>query len=501
MKLPLPDAAQLRSVADDLGLNFTEQDVDTYLRVMTQTLDAYQIIEEISETLPDVKYVRQPGYYPDATENPYNAWAYKVNIKGAAHGKLQGKKIAVKDNICIANVPMSNGSSSLANYIPDIDATVVNRVLDAGGEIVGKANCEYLCISGGSHTCVTGPVKNPRKEGYSAGGSSSGCAALLAAKEIDLALGGDQGGSIRIPASFCGIYGMKPTHGLVPYTGAMPIELTLDTIGPMSNSVKDNALLLEVIAGKDGLDPRQYDSKTDSYTKYLGKNLQNIKIAIVKEGFAQINSEKIVDEKVMAAAEQFKKLGATVDMVSIPMHHLGLNIWQPIALEGLTQLMMHGNGYGTNWRGFYLTSLLEAHSNWKNYADEFPPSLKSSILAGHYMQKYHHGRYYAKAQNLSRKLKSAYETVLNHYDLLLLPTTPMQATPLPNKNASIEEQINRATEMLANTAPFNVTGHPALSLPCGMHNGLPIGLMLVAKHHNEAEIYQAAYAFEQSINW
>ena len=142
--------------------------------------------------------------------------------------------MAVKDNICLAGVPMMNGASTLEGYVPDIDATVVARMLDAGGTIIGKARCENLCFSGGSHTSATGPVHNPHKTGYSAGGSSSGSAALVAAGEVDMAIGGDQGGSIRIPASYCGIYGMKPTYGLVPYTGVFPIEATIDHVGPMT---------------------------------------------------------------------------------------------------------------------------------------------------------------------------------------------------------------------------------------------------------------------------
>ncbi len=166
---------------------------------------------------------------------------------------------------------MMNGASTLEGYVPDVDATIVTRILDAGGTILGKSVCEYFCFSGGSHTSSSGPVHNPRRQGYSAGGSSSGSAALLAAGEVDLAIGGDQGGSIRIPAAYCGIYGMKPTHGLVPYTGVMPIELTIDHTGPMSATVADNALLLEVFAGPDGLDPRQQGAPAEAYTEALGQ--------------------------------------------------------------------------------------------------------------------------------------------------------------------------------------------------------------------------------------
>ena len=164
---------------------------------------------------------------------------------------------------------MMNGASTLEGYVPDVDATIVTRMLDAGGTILGKVHCEYFCFSGGSHTSAAGPVHNPRKMGYSAGGSSSGSAAVVAAGEVEMAIGGDQGGSIRIPSAYCGIYGMKPTWGLVPYTGVFPIENTIDHTGPMTANVADNALLLEVLAGPDGLDHRQVGMKAAEYTNAL----------------------------------------------------------------------------------------------------------------------------------------------------------------------------------------------------------------------------------------
>ena len=165
-------------------------------------------------------------------------------------------------------------------------------MLDAGGTIVGKVHCEYFCFSGGSHTSAAGPVQNPRKPGYSAGGSSSGSAAVVAAGEVDMAIGGDQGGSIRIPSAYCGVYGLKPTHGLVPYAGIFPIELTLDHTGPMTATVADNAVLLEVIAGSDGLDPRQMNVTTAAYTNALTGDARGLKIAVVKEGSDDVQAAR-----------------------------------------------------------------------------------------------------------------------------------------------------------------------------------------------------------------
>jgi amidase len=362
--------------------------------------------------------------------------------------------------------------------------------------------CEYFCCSGGSHTSATGAVENPRKRGRSAGGSSSGSAALVAAGEVDMANGGDQGGSIRIPASYCGVVGIKPTHGLVPYTGIMPIELTLDHTGPMTANVADNALMLEVIAGEDGLDPRQYAPKTARYTRALGEGVKGMKVAVVREGFGLPGAEKAVEAKVKAAAGRLKRLGAKVKEVSLPMHAAGGAIWTPIFCEGATELMMKGNGWGTNHDGLFITSMLDAHSAWWHRADELSETLKLGMLMGHYGTKHYRGRYYAKARNLARSLRAAYDKVLDECDLLLMPTTPMAASKLPGPDASREEIVERAFEMVGNTAPFDATGHPAISVPCGMTpDKRPVGMMLIARHWDEMAIYRASDAFERSGDW
>jgi amidase len=344
-------------------------------------------------------------------------------------------------------------------------------------------------------------VHNPHRHGYSAGGSSSGSAALVAAGEVDMAIGGDQGGSIRIPASFCGIYGMKGTWGLVPYTGVMPIESTIDHTGPMAATVADCALLLEVLAGPDGLDPRQAGCTTARYTEALGRGAAGLKIGVVTEGFGWANSETVVDESVRGAAARFRDMGAIVEEVSIPMHRIGKDIWAPIGNEGLMVQMMHGNGMGFNWKGQYTLSMLDAHAAWRERANDLSDTLKVSMFVGEYFTRFYRGRYYAKAQNIARRLRAAYDEALARYDLLLMPTLPMVATELPPPGAALPLYVQRAFEMIANTAPFDVTGHPAMSLPCGMGGGLPVGLMLIGKYWDESTIFAAAAAFEACGDW
>ena len=496
-----PTLDQMSKIVASLHMSMSEQEIAEYLDVLEGTFQAYDRVNQLPDYLPPVRYPRTPGYRPGAAENPLNAWAVKSEVRGAAHGPLSGKRVVLKDNICLAGVPMMNGASTLEGYVPDVDATLVTRILDAGGTILGKAHCEYFCLSGGSHTSALGPVQNPFKFGYSAGGSSSGCGALVGAGEVEMAIGGDQGGSIRMPACWSGCYGMKPTHGLVPYTGIMPIEATIDHTGPMTMTVADNALLLEVIAGPDGLDPRQYNVRVDKYTTGLGRGVAGMRIGVVTEGFGWPASEPDVDAKVREAAERLRGLGANVEEISIPMHRDGAAIWTPIALEGLVAQMMHGNGMGYNWEGLYTTSLLDAHANWRARANELSRTLKISMFAGEYFIRHYRGHFYAKAQNLARLLRKTYDDTLARYDLLAMPTLPMKATPLPPANAPLALWCQRAFEMLPNTSPFDVTGHPAMSIPCGLSDGLPVGMMLIGKHYAETTIYRAAHAFEQLGDW
>jgi len=500
MTIKRPTPSQMRAMAERFGMNLTDAELAEFAEIMEPYIQVYDRLDATPDNLPAVRYPRSPGYFPDLSENPLNAWYVKTEIRGAPDGPLRGKRIAIKDTVCLAGVPMMNGSSIMEGFTPEIDATIVTRMLDAGAVIAGKAHCENFCLSGGSHTNAKGPIHNPWKHGYSAGGSSGGSAALVAAGEVDMAIAGDQGGSIRIPSSNCGTYGMKATHGLVPYTGVMPIEQTIDHVGPVSNTVADNALLLEVLAGEDGLDPRQYKPKVYRYTEALGRGAQGLRIGVLKEGFARPESEPDVDQKVQAAAERFRELGARVEEVSVPEHFLAADCWTAITLEGLQDHMMHGNSAGTNYRGLFLPSMIDHMAQWRNRADELSHSLKVCMFIGEFFQEQYRGRFYGKAQNLMRKANAAYLAALQHYDLLLLPTLPMKAQKTPDPGCSITEDVHRCFEMVGNPTPFN-GGLPAMNVPCGLSEGLPIGMMLVGPHYGELKIYQAAHAFEQSGDW
>lgn len=458
--------------------------------------DLRRLEQMVEPTLP-VKYARTPGYRPAAAENPLNAWFWKCSIKGAASGLLAGKTVAVKDTYCVAGLPLTNGSSVLDGFVPNVDATVVTRILDAGGEIVGKSVCESFSSSGGSHTSDTGPVLNPHDRTRSSGGSSSGSAVPVATEEADMAMGGDQGGSIRIPSSWCGIYGLKPTYGLVPYTAIFPGEMTIDHTGPMARTVGECALLLEAIAGPDGLDPRQWAGhEGQAYSQLLTGDARGLRIGVLAEGFGRRESEADVDTLVREAAARFTRAGGVVTDVSVPMHLDAGVIRAGMGAGGFH--LFESSWVGTNWEGYYLTQLVDAFGpRARDRADDLPPTVKGRVLRERWLRDNYYGRHYAKAQNMRRLLRQAYDRALEAVDLLILPTTPMKATALPAPQADLAEYLERAGNMTGNTSPFNLTGHPAMNVPCGISEGLPVGMMVVGPHGDDGTVLRAAHAFEQ----
>ena len=505
MPVRLPTVDQVLEIAGSFGMTLTAEDAASFRGLMAGSIASYNRLDQLPEPKLPVKYPRTPGYRPGADENPFNAWYWKTDIKGSGKGVLAGKRVAVKDNICVAGVPMMNGSQLLEGYVPEVDATVVTRILETGGTVAGKAACEDLCFSAGSHTCATGPIRNPHNPEHSTGGSSGGSAALVAAGEVEMALGGDQGGSIRTPSCWCGVYGMKPTWGLAPMTGGMPISYSVDHCGPICNSVENVARLLTAIAGPDGYDPRTINARAGDYMGALGKGAKGLKIAVLREGFGHPTSDpraQATDAKVREAINEFKALGAAVEEVSVPLHYDGPHIWTGVILEGAAEMMIKGYAMGNNWMGYYTTSLQEAFARGMGTRiNDVSPTVKLVLMLGEYMHRNYHGRYHSKAQNLRVLLRQAYDKALEKFDVLAMPTIPFTATPIPPPDAPLNTAIDTALNMQANTCSFDVSGHPAFTVPCGRVNGLPVGLMLVGRHFEEATLIRLAGAIEAGGDW
>ena len=357
---------------------------------------------------------RRAAHRPSPEENPLGAWYVTTSIKGKPGGKLAGRRVALKDNVCLAGVPMMIGADLLDGYVPEVDATVVERILDAGGEIAGKAVCEYYCVSGGSHTSTSGPVHNPRKRGYTTGGSSSGSAALVAAGEVDMAIGGDQAGSIRIPASHCGIVGLKPTYGLVPYTGIAPLEITLDTCGPMTADVarqrpaagghrrprrhrfapaRRRGRALHRGARRRGQGPAHRRAQGRLRPSQFGARRRRARCATPPQRFAE--------------------LGATVDEVSVPAHGLG---FRGVGRHPRRRRLHHA-ARDERRRHRPRGALRHQPDRCRHGAGAAVPTnsptrSRSPALFSKYTLDRYGGRYYAKAQNLRRRLRAAYDAAL-----------------------------------------------------------------------------------------
>lgn len=495
-----PDPDDLSAVSAHYGLGLDAAAVESFSPMVNGLLASWDVVEELYDAsappMPERAWTR-----PEPADNPYNAWYVTTSITEGGTGPLAGKTVAVKDNTSVAGVPLMNGSTTMEGYTPRRDATIVSRMLAAGATIAGKSVCEDLCFSGGSHTSRTGAVRNPWDETRSTGGSSSGSAALVAAGLVDVGTAGDQGGSIRMPASWTGVVGHKPTWGLVPYTGAFPIEQTIDHVGPITRTVAEAALVMNVIAGPDGFDPRQpRDLVPDDYVAALGRGAEGLRVGILTEGFGLANSDPGVDASVRAAAESLRGAGLTVEDVSVPWHLHGAKIWDVISVEGAASQMVDLNGYGLNWKGLYDPEVMEHYGNqWRADGSQFSETVKLVLLAGRHALDTQRGKHYGMAQNLAVQLRAAYDEALSRYDVLVLPTTPMHSTVIPDPDAPREEIIGRALEMIANTCVTDVTGHPGCSVPAGPVDGLPTGMMIVGKQFDDATVLRVAHTYEQVV--
>jgi amidase len=507
MKTAAPSRSELEEHARRAFLSLDEDELDDMHELVQGLLEMIERLEEQEE--PDFGLVprdaqRDPGRRPTPEENPYNAWITRCEVRGASDGVLAGKTVGLKDNIPLAGVEMTCASRMLEGYVPTIDATVVTRLLEAGATIVGKLNMESFAFSGSGDVSDFGDVLNPRNLDYLAGGSSSGSGVAPAAGDCDVAIGADQGGSIRMPSAWCGIVGIKPTSGLVPYTGIFSIDMSIDHVGPHGRTVDDVARTLTAIAGEDvrngvKMDPRQpHGVEAGDYLGALGAGVDGLRIGLLEEGIEWENSDAVVDDAIRRAVDAFGELGAEVKRVSVPQHRVSQSLWANIGVQGGGDLIQL-EGVGTNFDGWYNTELLQTFRKARlERADEFPPTMKSAMLAASILRERSGGREYARAQNIALGLRQAYGRALEEVDLLAMPTTPM----LPfrrDTGLTRLERIGRTLDNLMNTAPFDLTAHPAISVPCGSSDeGLPIGLMLVGRHFEEETLIRAAHAFEQA---
>ena len=508
----VPDVDEVVAVAKELGIHLGPEEAVLYRKYLLEQLREFDTFVQarVEEAKPPmVSAARQPGYRPRPEEDPLNAWMWKCRIEGAAEGLLAGKTVSYKDHIAVAGMPMSFGSFALEGFIPDFDATVVTRVLQAGGTIIGKNVMNGLSGGFGTGGAIGdyGRPLNPHHHDHVTGGSSSGSAAAVAAGEVDIAFGGDQGGSIRIPAAFCGIIGHKPTFGLVSHFGiGFGADQSIDYTGPMTRSVEDAAAALQATAGYDPYDPRQtrdVPSRVDVLGR-LADGVSGLRLGVLEEGFD--GAEGDVRDLVLAAVDVLARTGADVAKVSIPAHHAIRMAQAALMGEGALALFKTGF-FGAFTKTYYPASLIAAVNQlWASQADVLAPRSKLALIAAEVSRRHYHGRVYAKAQNVRPTYVKAYDAALADVDVLVLPTCLMTA-PKNHTPGSYLEAVEDNLTMLnrsgsRNTMPFNYTGHPALAVPVGKSSaGFPVSMQLVGRFFEDPLLMRVAYAYQHATDW
>lgn len=490
-------------MSDRINIDIPDEDGEYYENLAGQfftDLERVIELEEPTRAPMETRHETPPSTYrPQGTENPHNIWITKCDVNQFDSGPLAGKSVGLKDSIALAGVEMTCGSKLLEGYVPEVNATVVERLLDAGASITGKCNMESFAFSASSDTSDYGIVTNPEAPDRIASGSSSGSAAAVAADEVDITLGCDQGASIRVPAASCGVVGLDPTSGLVPYTGIFPMDPTIDNVGPIANTVEDVATTLEIIAGRDGLDPRQPDDlPVREYTAGLDEDIADLQIGILQEGFELEASDPRVNETVRTAIDAFSRRGLETTDVSVPLHHdatsIGFLIW---AFGGL-QTFKQG-GQGTLSDGWYDTHLMEQFSELRRErANALPKEAKATLVALEYMNSESGPAIYGKAQNLRHRIREQLDSLFESVDVVALPTMPTLPFEVPESNDDLEHASKTLT-LCRNTVTSSLTGNPSLTVPAGSVEGVPVGLMFIADRFEEQTLLQVGRMFERDV--
>ncbi|MDN4525185.1 Asp-tRNA(Asn)/Glu-tRNA(Gln) amidotransferase subunit GatA [Fictibacillus fluitans] len=405
---------------------------------------------------------------------------------------LAGLPIALKDNISTKGIRTTSGSKILDNFNPIYDATVANRLYEAGAITIGKLNMDEFAMGSSNENSGFHVTKNPWNTDYVPGGSSGGSAASVAASEVLFSLGSDTGGSIRQPAAYCGVVGLKPTYGLVSRFGLIAFASSLDQIGPITRTVEDNAYLLQAIAGHDAMDSTSANVEIPDYLSSLTGDIKGLRIAVPKEYLAE-GVDPEVKEKVMEALKVLEGQGATWEEVSLPHSKYALATYYLLSSSEASANLSRFDGVRYGVRSDNAENLLELYKNSRS--EGFGDEVKRRIMLGTFaLSSGYYDAYYKKAQKVRTLIKNDFEQVFNDFDVIIGPTTPTTAF-------KIGEKTDDPLTMYANdilTIPVNLAGVPAISVPCGFSNGLPVGLQIIGKHFDESTIYRVASVFEQA---
>lgn len=425
------------------------------------------------------------------------AMAKELDAKGPSSDKpLAGIPIGIKDNIVTKDLLTTAASKMLHNFNPPYDATVMTNIYGADMIPVGKLNMDEFAMGGSTETSYFKQTKNPWDLTKVPGGSSGGSAAAVAAGQLLISLGSDTGGSIRQPAAFTGVVGMKPTYGRVSRFGLIAFASSLDQIGPFTRTVKDNAYVLNAISGYDANDSMSSGTSVPDFTANLTGDIKGMKIGVPKE-YLQEGIDEEIKKSVLAAIDTYKELGATVEEVSLPHSKYGIAVYYIIASSEASSNLQRFDGVRYGYRSPEAESLEELYV--MSRSEGFGMEVKRRIMLGTFsLSSGYYDAYFKKAGQVRTLIKQDFANVFADYDLILGPTTPTTAF-------NLGENMDDPLTMYMNdilTVPVNLAGVPAISIPCGFaENGMPIGLQLIGKHFDEETIYKAAYAFEQATDF
>ncbi len=454
------------------------------------------VVERTQEVEPIVKsYITTNMHGAIASAKKIDKLIYKSISKGNKVEPLMGIPIAIKDNISTEGMHTTCGSKILAGYRPIYNATVIKNLKNSKIVIMGKTNMDEFAMGSSTENSSFWSTHNPWNLSNVPGGSSGGSAAAVAVGEVILALGSDTGGSVRQPASLCGVVGLKPTYGLVSRYGLIAFASSLDQIGPITRNVEDCALLLNVIAGHDPLDSTSALKEKEDYTEYLKQNINGLKIGLIKELMGKGISNSVKDS-VYKAMDLFSSLGAFCEEVSLPSLKFALSAYYIIApAEASSNLARYdGIRYGLRAKRVKSFRSMYRKTRSKGFGDE----VKRRIMLGTYaLSRGYYEAYYLQAQKVRTLIINDYKRVFRNFDVLISPTTPTVAFKIGERS---EDPLTMYLSDVC-TIPVNLAGIPAISIPCGVDNGLPIGLQIMAPHFKEGLLIKTAYNFEKNFSF
>lgn len=414
---------------------------------------------------------------------------------GNVTSKYAGIPIGIKDNMCTKGVKTTCGSKMLENFVAPYDATVIERLNAEGIISLGKLNMDEFAMGSSTENSAIKTTKNPWNTKTVPGGSSGGSAAAVAANMVPWALGSDTGGSIRQPASLCGVVGLKPTYGLVSRYGLVAYASSFDQIGPITKDVKDAAILLNIIAGHDEKDSTSVERPAVDYTAALKNDVKGLRIAVPKEFFGEGLNEE-VKAKLQESIEKYRELGAVVEEVSLDIAKHALSTYYIIACAEASSNLGRFDGIRYGYRAEGCTDLRDIY--FKSRSEGFGPEVKRRIILGTYvLSSGYYDAYYKKAQKVRTLINNKFNEIFANYDVILTPTSPVVAFEFGSKSTPLEMYLADIC-----TVPVNVAGLPGISIPCGVDSkGMPIGMQLIGNKFKEETILNAAYTFEQAIDF